>query len=501
MESTDKTQVFAAPPVLVHVKKGQVLRTDERFIFSFILGRSEQSDVQFSDTVVSSRHAAVVWEEGQWWLRDLGSKNGTYLGDDRLNDRIPLPVGEEVRLAFNGPVVEFEIEGQKKDHAAEGQKTVLMAEPIAETVFEQEERPIGERTRFIINKEVAKVSQKHAQEKKIYLVAIGAITLLFFCVVIVALWQINKRDELDAQAGEVFYAAKSIELNLRSQAKFDELSVQKRNADAAYKAIVTERGSVSEAKLGREVYLIHKVAREFGEFDARMPQAFIDSVKQYISYLKNGQRYRKGIILAKERGYIATIVKRLEEQYLPRQFFYLAFQESGFDTATCGIPIKKLGNICAKGMWQFIPETARKYDLRTGSRFYRHGFDPTDERHNFEKSTRAAALYLRELYETDAQASGLLVMACYNWGEDNILEIVRQMPKNPRERNFWRLMKTHKIPQETRKYVFYIVSAAVIGEDPRFFGFDFDNPLQTSGTTISENLIFNFGKQSGKKES
>jgi hypothetical protein len=53
------------------------------------------------------------------------------------------------------------------------------------------------------------------------------------------------------------------------------------------------------------------------------------------------------------------------------------------------------------------------------------------------------------------------------------------MPANPRERNFWQLLAQHrdKIPQETYDYVFYIVSAAVIGENPRLFGFDFDNPL------------------------
>ena len=53
------------------------------------------------------------------------------------------------------------------------------------------------------------------------------------------------------------------------------------------------------------------------------------------------------------------------------------------------------------------------------------------------------------------------------------------MPANPRDRNFWKLLSKHrdKIPQETYDYVFYIASAAVIGENPRLFGFDFDNPL------------------------
>jgi hypothetical protein len=51
------------------------------------------------------------------------------------------------------------------------------------------------------------------------------------------------------------------------------------------------------------------------------------------------------------------------------------------------------------------------------------------------------------------------------------------MPKNPRDRNFWKLLQKYRIPKETYDYVFSIVSAAVIGENPRLFGFDFDNPL------------------------
>ncbi|TDJ46994.1 MAG: hypothetical protein E2O52_03840 [Gammaproteobacteria bacterium] len=52
------------------------------------------------------------------------------------------------------------------------------------------------------------------------------------------------------------------------------------------------------------------------------------------------------------------------------------------------------------------------------------------------------------------------------------------MPDNPRERNFWQLLNQRGIPQETYDYVFYIVSAIVIGEDPALFGFDFENPLK-----------------------
>ena len=155
---------------------------------------------------------------------------------------------------------------------------------------------------------------------------------------------------------------------------------------------------------------------------------------------------------------------------------YLGLQESNFNVGACGPPTR-FG--IAKGMWQFIPTTARSYGLRTGPLAELQQFDPGDERHDFLKSTQAAAEYISYIYNTQAQASGLLVMASYNWGENRVIKLINTMPENPKERNFWCLLSKYRsnIPQETYDYVFYIVSAAVIGENPRLFGFDFDNPL------------------------
>jgi hypothetical protein len=70
-------------------------------------------------------------------------------------------------------------------------------------------------------------------------------------------------------------------------------------------------------------------------------------------------------------------------------------------------------------------------------------------------------------------------MASYNWGENRVINLLRSMPPNPAERNFWKVLARHRdrVPDQTYEYVFHIVSAAVIGEDPRLFGLPFDNPL------------------------
>jgi hypothetical protein len=55
--------------------------------------------------------------------------------------------------------------------------------------------------------------------------------------------------------------------------------------------------------------------------------------------------------------------------------------------------------------------------------------------------------------------------------------MIAEMPDNPRERNFWKFIQRFQLPKETYDYVFYIFAAAVIGEDPKHFGFTFNPPL------------------------
>jgi hypothetical protein len=243
---------------------------------------------------------------------------------------------------------------------------------------------------------------------------------------------------------------------------------------------------VYNPKMSEQDRLVLRVARIFGECELDMPPDFVTEVNKYIKLWQSSGRMEKAITKARENGYTTTISKQLLDEGLPPQFFYLALVESDFDPYISG-PETRKGY--AKGMWQFIPDTAVKYGLRLGPLVDLPRPDTLDDRHNYQRETVAASHYLKDLYGSDAQGSGLLVMACYNWGEDYVLPLVRSMPANPKDRNFWMLLQNHrdKIPKETYDYVFYIVSAAVIGENPRLFGFDFDNPLANLNARVSVN--------------
>jgi len=291
-----------------------------------------------------------------------------------------------------------------------------------------------------------------------------------------------------AMASDLFYTMKALDVDM---ANIQRVVAESHNPIAAQE-IETYRNRHQELeknydqflaslhvyspKMSEQQRLVLRVARIFGECELDMPRGFSDEVNKYIKRWQSSGRLKAAIQKATASGYANTISKEMLAQGLPPQFFYLALQESDFDPYISG-PKTRSG--VPKGMWQFTPQTAVKYGLHLGPLVDLQRPDPGDDRDHPDRSTRAAAKYLKDLYSTDAQASGFLVMACYNWGESQMLPLVRSMPANPRQRNFWKLLANHRerIPHETYDYVFSIVSAAVIGENTRLFGFDFDNPL------------------------
>jgi hypothetical protein len=240
-----------------------------------------------------------------------------------------------------------------------------------------------------------------------------------------------------------------------------------------YDALLEELGVLDDS-LPPEDRLILRMARVFGECEVAMPKGFIDEVKRYIEVWRSDQRFEDALKQARAQALPPLITQIMLEHHMPPQFFYVALQESDFRPKAVG-PETRFG--IAKGMWQLMPETAGQYGLRTGPLLGLRQFDPDDERFDPGPATQAAARYLRDLYRGEAQASGLLVLASYNWGPTRVKKRIRAMKENPRDRNFWALLAHKDIPKETRDYVFLIFAAAVIGEDPSLFGFAFEEPL------------------------
>ncbi|MBI4165533.1 MAG: lytic transglycosylase domain-containing protein [Acidobacteria bacterium] len=93
----------------------------------------------------------------------------------------------------------------------------------------------------------------------------------------------------------------------------------------------------------------------------------------------------------------------------------------------------------ARGLWQLMPATARRYGLKVEWN--------DDERTNPLKSTRAAAAYMKDLF---AQFQDWpLALAAYNAGEDRV---ARAMTRTG-ARDFWTLRRRGALPEETLHYV------------------------------------------------
>ncbi len=65
-----------------------------------LIGRSAACALRLEETWVSGEHASVWFRDGRWWIRDLGSRNGTWVDDTRLapGDERPLRVGSVLRF-------------------------------------------------------------------------------------------------------------------------------------------------------------------------------------------------------------------------------------------------------------------------------------------------------------------------------------------------------------------------------------------------------------------
>jgi soluble lytic murein transglycosylase-like protein len=485
-----ETEQSAAAPrragaVRARVVSGQAREGEARFERTFQVGRGKECDLQLLDTLVSRTHLRVERNGAAWTVRDLGSANGTFLAGSRV-EALPLAGPVLLELGAGGPVLSLEPEPAAEAPAppATASRRYGSETQFLEHVLDAA-RPGGRETQMMR----AAIARVHRKRTRWYLLAIGLAALLLAGAGGVIAWQGRKVARLEQSAERLFYAARALEvqsekletLALRGAdpalaAGLQDRRKRLRQMEEEYQGFVRELG-VYEGKPEDE-RIILRVARIFGECDVNVPRSFVEEVRRYVKRWKSSDRLANALARAEEKGYTPRIVRTLTEEQLPHQFIFLALQESNFDERAVGRPTR-YGH--AKGMWQFIAQTGTRYGLRIGPLRDQGVYDPGDERFHVEKATRAAARYIRDLRATEAQASGLLVMASYNWGETKVRQIIEKLPENPQERNFWRLLARKDVPQETYDYVLSIFSAAVICENPAFFGVEVRCPAPPAG--------------------
>jgi len=480
------SEAGTSPKISLTVVEGSSEPQKFEFTKTFRIGRDPECQVRLTDAAVSKVHLEVFFEKDKWWARDLNSTNGTFRGGKKIT-KLQLGARTKLILGRTGPLLTFEVEGAAGDTDRTVLRTLFSPTMFVDKYLKSPDAKddAGERTRMIRQK--VYVQEKMRSRKYVrVIVALAVVALLATAYAVYKHLQVQKQEALAQQA---FYEMKSLDIAyaaLRKQfanvtsdsavkSEVNAYLEKRKKLMATYENLVGELGVYSENMDDKQKTIYH-VARVFGECEIGMPADFVDEVENYIDLWKKSPRLRQAIARAEENGYPTRIAEAMISQDLPREFFYLALQESEFDSTVVG-PETRFG--IAKGMWQFMPATAVQYGLKTGPLIREGKPDPRDERQDVTKSTTAAARYISDMYNTEAQASGLLVIASYNWGHNVVRGLIREMPDNPRDRNFWRFLAQHrdKIPKQTYDYVFYIFSAAVIGENPGLWGFSMDPPF------------------------
>lgn len=162
-------------------------------------------------------------------------------------------------------------------------------------------------------------------------------------------------------------------------------------------------------------------------------------VAAFLTYFQNRGRSRLEIGRARFASYRPMMAQIFREEGVPDWLLAVGFVESTYS------PVAHSPKE-AHGIWQFIPGTGERYGLKRTAW--------TDERGNPDKSTRAAARYLRDLHALFGD--WLLAIAAYNCGENRVAKVIHRTGI----RDFWALAERGLLPQETVNYVPSVMAAS-----------------------------------------
>ena len=194
-----------------------------------------------------------------------------------------------------------------------------------------------------------------------------------------------------------------------------------------------------------------KAEAEIKATHSDLPLMMTDQVAGYINFFSGRGRGTLERALARSGRYEDMIRQVLKEEGVPQDLIYLAQAESGFHP-------RAVSRVGARGMWQFMGSRAKGYGLQRNLW--------VDDRQDPEKSTRAAARHLKDLYTQFGD--WYLAMAAYNSGPGNVQSAV----KRTGYADFWELYRRNVLPRETRNYVPIIVAVTIMAKNPEQYALD-----------------------------
>jgi soluble lytic murein transglycosylase-like protein len=214
----------------------------------------------------------------------------------------------------------------------------------------------------------------------------------------------------------------------RKQGKSDEARAALRQAELMIIASApAERGLITEE-------LLRRIAAEQAALNPTSPAPGAKRGWPGLTSTRSAPR----IALARYNSYRDILTRILIEEKLPLEVLSVALVESGFNP----LALSPKG---ARGIWQLMPNTARRYGLTVAP--------GDDHRTHPEHATRAAARYMRDLYQIFGDWE--LTLAAYNAGEGRVQRAIERAGAH----SFNELARRRLLPLETRNYVPAVLAA------------------------------------------
>lgn len=173
-----------------------------------------------------------------------------------------------------------------------------------------------------------------------------------------------------------------------------------------------------------------------------MEMPYNQIVRSFIDLYSVKKRHSVEYMLGNSKYYFPIFEEVLNKKGMPLELKYLPVIESALNPTA----VSRVG---ASGLWQFMPSTARSYDLEINSL--------VDERLDPIKSTYAAANYLLDLYKI--YSDWHLVIAAYNCGPGNVRKAIS---RSGGKTDYWAMYPY--LPAETRGYVPIFIAANYVFE-------------------------------------
>lgn len=214
-----------------------------------------------------------------------------------------------------------------------------------------------------------------------------------------------------------------------------------------------------------------KEIEEFASQEVGIPDVPLmvnHKVERWIEYFQGRGSGSFARWLARSGRYIPMMQSILRENGLPDNLVYLSMIESGFTPHA-------YSRAAAVGPWQFVRRTGMRYGLKVNWWI--------DERRHPEKSTIAAAAYLKDLYEEFQH--WYLAAAGYNAGEGKIARAISRY----RTEDYWEISKYRYLKPETKNYVPKMLAAAMIASNPEHYGFTdihYEEPISYDRVPVSK---------------